>query len=149
LTSLQKLSIENPILIGLGLLLIALAFRFLDIFVLRLDERLGEIILSKTLGFILAVLFVWSTGHQLRDIGLHSHFIGQSILLGAGITVIALAVGYGSEFILQVQHKAHPVLQFAAIDPKTRVSDDVLFALWLLMVISSTLLWKRDYSAAL
>ena len=57
LITLQKLSLENPILVGLGLLLIALAFRLLDIFALRLDERLGEIILSKSLGFILVVLF--------------------------------------------------------------------------------------------
>lgn len=133
LTTLHKLSLENPVLVGLGLLLIALAFRLLDIFVLRLDERLGEIILSKSLGFILVLLFVWGTGYHLKEIGLHSQFIGQSILLGAGITVIALAVGYGVEFILQVQRKAHPVLQFAAIDPKARVSGGVFFALWLLL----------------
>ncbi|MBE3561710.1 MAG: CPBP family intramembrane metalloprotease [Ktedonobacteraceae bacterium] len=133
MTALQKLSLNSPILVGLGLLLIALAFRLLDIFVLRLDERLGEIILSKSLGFILVVLFIWGTGHQLKDIGLHSQFIGQSLLAGAGITVIALAVGYGVEFILHIQQKAHPILQFAAIDPKTLVSGGVFFALWLLV----------------
>jgi membrane protease YdiL (CAAX protease family) len=46
--------------------------------------------------------------------------------------VIALAVGYGVEFILQVQRQAHPSLQFAAIDPKAGVSGGVVFARWLL-----------------
>ena len=132
LTTLQKLALENPVLVGLELMLIALVFRLLDIFVLRLDERLGEIILSKSLGFILVLLFVWNTGHRLKDIGLHSQFLGRSILLGAGITVIALAAGYGVELVLSVQQKNHPILQFAAIDPKTLVSGGVFFALWLL-----------------
>jgi membrane protease YdiL (CAAX protease family) len=131
--TLQKLSLDNPVLVGLGLLLIALAFRLVDIFVLRLDERLGEIILSKALGFILVVAFVWITGHQLKDIGLHSEFLGQSILLGAGVTITALAVGYGAEFLLHLQRKAQPALQLAAIDPKAGVSGGALFALWLLV----------------
>jgi membrane protease YdiL (CAAX protease family) len=63
---------------------------------------------------------------------LHSQFLGQSILLGAGIKVMALAVGYGVEFILHTQHNAHPILQFAAVDPKTLISGGVFFALWLL-----------------
>jgi membrane protease YdiL (CAAX protease family) len=132
LVTLQKLSLANPILVSLGLLVIALAFRLLDIFVLRLDERLGEIILSKSLGFILVLLFVWGTGHHLKDIGLHSQFIGYSILIGAGITTTALALGYGIEFILQTQRNTHPTLLFAAIDPKTLVSGGVFFAVWLL-----------------
>ncbi|MEW6030030.1 MAG: CPBP family intramembrane glutamic endopeptidase [Chloroflexota bacterium] len=130
--TLQKLSLANPILVSLSLLIIALAFRLFDIFVLRLDERLGEIILSKSLGFILVLLFVWGTGYHLKDIGLHSQFIGYSILIGAGITATALALGYGIEFILQNQRNTHPTLLFAAIDPKTFVSGGVFFAVWLL-----------------
>jgi hypothetical protein len=42
---------QRPILTGIVLLLIALGFRLVDIFILRLDERLGEIVLSKALGF--------------------------------------------------------------------------------------------------
>ncbi len=132
MTALQRLSLENPVLVGLILLLIALLFRIVDIFVLRLDERLGEIILSKSLGFVLVVLFVWSTGQQLKDIGLHSQLLGQSVFLGVLVTGVALAVGYGIEFVVESQRKADPVLQFAAIDPKAGVSGGMLFALWLL-----------------
>ena len=40
-----------PVLAPLALLGLALILRIIDVFVLRLDERLGEIILSKALGF--------------------------------------------------------------------------------------------------
>ena len=45
--ALYKLSIRHNILVPVILLLIACGFKILDIFVLRLDELLGEIILSK------------------------------------------------------------------------------------------------------
>lgn len=52
-----RLTLEHPIVTGLVLLLIALGFRIMDIFIFRLDERLGEIILSKSLGFALVLGF--------------------------------------------------------------------------------------------
>ena len=79
---LQQISLEKPILTALVLMVIALFFKGIDTFVLRLDERWGEIILSKSLGFILVVLFVWLTRHKLKDIGLHSKKIWQSLLIG-------------------------------------------------------------------
>ena len=53
----KRITIQKPILAGILLMLMALIFRLIDIFVLRLDERLGEIILSKTLGFFLVLFF--------------------------------------------------------------------------------------------
>lgn len=128
--SLQRLALERPILTSLVLLAIAFFFKWVDTFVLRLDERLGEIILCKTLGFVLVILFVWAAGRSLRDIGLHSRRLGPSLLIGVVITVIALAAGYGVEFAVQLQ--SQPVVHFAAIDPKAGVSGGLLFALWLI-----------------
>ena len=128
--SLQRIALERPILTSLVLLAIAFFFKWVDTFVLRLDERLGEIILCKTLGFVLVILFVWAAGRSLRDIGLHSRRLGPSLLIGVVITVIALAAGYGVEFAVQLQ--SQPVVHFAAIDPKAGVSGGLLFALWLI-----------------
>jgi hypothetical protein len=61
-SSIQRLSLEKPILTCLVLLAIAFFFKWVDTFVLRLDERLGEIILCKTLGFVPVILFVWAAG---------------------------------------------------------------------------------------
>ena len=51
----KRNTFQRPVLTGIILALIALIFRLIDISVLRLDERLGEIILSKALGFFLVI----------------------------------------------------------------------------------------------
>ena len=125
----RSLVTQWPILVSLALLAIALLFRLIDIFVLRLDERLGEIILSKALGFALVVLFLWLAGRKLRDIGLHSRGLVPSLFIGTSVTLLALVVGYTIELLMLRDSNAS--LQFAAIDPKAGVSGGFLFALWL------------------
>ena len=90
---LQQISLEKPIVTALVLMSIALFFKWIDTFVLRLDERWGEIILSKSLGFILVIVFVWLARHRLKDIGLHSKRVGQSLLIGASVTIVAFLIG--------------------------------------------------------
>jgi hypothetical protein len=69
---------QRPILTGIVLMLIALGFRLVDIFILRLDERLGEIILSKALGFCLVLFFVWGIGRKMISIGFHHRRLVES-----------------------------------------------------------------------
>lgn len=126
-----SLAVRWPIIVSLALLAIALLFRLIDIFVLRLDERLGEIILSKALGFAMILVFLWLTGQTLRDIGLHSKRLTPSLIISAGITLLALVVGYAVELL--VLSGRNPSLQFAAIDPKAGVSGGILFALFLVL----------------
>lgn len=123
----------RPILTGILLMLIALFFRLIDIFVLRLDERLGEIILSKTLGFGLVLLFLWAIGKKLGSIGFHSRRLGESLLIGIVITVLPFIIAYTVEWILLQQFGQEPKLLFAAIDPKAGVAGGLLFALWLVL----------------
>jgi len=129
-SSIQRIALEKPILTSLVLLAIAFFFKWVDTFVLRLDERLGEIILCKTLGFVLVILFVWAAGRSLRDIGFHSRRLGPSLLIGVVITVIALIVSYVVEFVVQLPKQ--PVIHFEAIDPKAGVTGGLLFVLWLI-----------------
>ena len=126
-----RASLERPILTGLVLLVIAFFFKWIDTFVLRLDERLGEIILCKTLGFVLVIVFVWACGRKLQDIGLHGRQLGPSLFIGILITVIGLVVSYGAEFVAQLQ--GQPVVHFAAIDPKGGVTGGFLFVLWMIL----------------
>jgi len=130
---LQKISLEKPILTALVLMAIALFFKWIDTFVLRLDERWGEIILSKSLGFVLVVVFVWLARHKLKDIGLHSKRIGQSLLIGASVTIIAFLIGYGVEYLLAAQQANEPEIYFAALDNKMGVTGGYLFALLLVV----------------
>jgi membrane protease YdiL (CAAX protease family) len=128
---LQSLSLGRPILIGVALMAIALAFKAVDTFVLRLDERLGEIILSKSLGFGLVLWFTWAAGRGLGEIGLHRRRLGRNLLIGATLTVIAYAVGYGVEVVTQLG--SQPALYVGAIDPKAGVTGGALFAAFLVV----------------
>jgi len=129
----QGLTLANPILVSVLLFLIALLFRWIDGFVLRLDEILGELILTKSLGFGLVLCFLWLTGRKVKDIGLHSAFLGQSLAIGIASTTIAFVVGYSVELWIASQQGYQPVLLFGAIDSKMGVTGGVLFALWLVV----------------
>jgi hypothetical protein len=85
----HQLPARWPVLAPLILLGMALLLRLLDIFVLRLDERLGEIILSKSLGFALVVGYTWWVGQRMTAIGLHIRNLGLALAIGAGITIAA------------------------------------------------------------
>jgi membrane protease YdiL (CAAX protease family) len=118
-----------PVLAPLALLGIALLLRILDIFVLQLDERLGETILSKALGFALVVGYTWWVGQRVAAIGLHRRNFGVTLAIGAGVTaaafliagvVQALVLGPGATLTLQ------------AVDPKTGMAGGAAFAALLL-----------------
>ena len=122
---------KKIILIPLGLFLLALILRVLDIFVFRLDELLGEIILSKLLGFVLVAAYVWLVGRKLSDIGFHGQALGKSLWIGA-ITVGGLfALGYGIQLVMLALNDQTAKLTFSAIDPKTGMAGGFVFALWL------------------
>jgi len=133
MNSIERNTFQNPISTGFILMLIALVFRLTDIFVLRLDERLGEIILSKTLGFLLVLLFVWVIGKNPGAIGFHGRRLGESLLIGVGITVLPFIFAYSVEWIVLRQMGQDPRLLFSAIDPKAGMAGGLLFALWLVL----------------
>ena len=143
----KRNTFQRPILTGIILMLVALIFRLIDIFILRLDERLGEIVLSKTLGFLLVLLFLWRIGRKSGAIGFHGRRLGESLLLGVVITVLPFIVAYTIEWIVLGQMGQGPRLLFAAIDPKASQAGYCLPCGWCL-AISSTPSWKKDSSAA-
>jgi membrane protease YdiL (CAAX protease family) len=129
----KRSTFKNPVLTGVILMLVALVFRLADIFLLRLDERLGEIILSKSLGFLLVLWFLWEIGKKLTSIGFHGRRLGESLLIGAVITLLPFIVAYSVEWIVLGQMGQEPRLLFSAIDPKAGVTGGLLFALWLVI----------------
>jgi membrane protease YdiL (CAAX protease family) len=131
--TIRSFSLEHPIAAVLALLLIAGLFRVVDIFVLRLDERWGEIILSKIVGVVLVLGFLALTGAGLSAGGFHSRAAVPSVLLGAGLTVAAMFLGYVADFVTQAQHGAHPAIQIAPIDPKSGLAGATAFGLLLVV----------------
>ena len=124
---------KKLMLTPLFLFLIALFLRILDIFVFRLDELLGEIILSKSLGFVLVLGYVWMIGRKLRDIGFHTRALGKSLLIG-GVTVGGLfVIGYGVQVLALNVSGEEARIVLSAIDPQTGMAGGFLFALWLVL----------------
>jgi membrane protease YdiL (CAAX protease family) len=109
----------------LVLLALALLLRVLDIFVLRLDERLGEILLSKTLGFALIIAYVWWAGRRIAAIGLHALRVGPALALGAGLTAAAFIVAIAVQALTLEPGAA---LTLRAVDPKTGLAGGAAFA---------------------
>jgi len=95
----MSLLAERPIQATFFLLLLALVLRFLDVFVLRLDERWGEILLSKALAFLLILAYLHALHRRAADIGFHTHHLASSAVIAVTVTMLALAVGYGAEWI--------------------------------------------------
>ena len=128
--ALHRLALSRPILVCIAIFLIAVVIRLIDSIVLRLDELLGELILTKALGFGLVLAFVWLVGRKVRDIGLHSDRLGQNLLIGTVTTVFAFIIGYTVEIL--IASRQGPIsVSFGAIDPKLGVTGGFMFALWL------------------
>ncbi len=124
---------KHTILVPVILLIIAAIFKVLDVFVFRLDELLGEIILSKSIGFLLVVVYLWVVGKSLAAIGLHSRSVGKALIIGATGVALVLVVSYGLQFSVLVGAGKEPTLVLTAIDPKTGMIGSMSFALFLIV----------------
>jgi membrane protease YdiL (CAAX protease family) len=126
-------SLRHTILIPIILFIIAAVFKILDVFVFHIDERLGEIIISKSLGFLLVVAYLWVVGKSVTAIGLHGKFVAKSLIIGATGIILILLFSYGLQFGVLVGAGKEPSLVLAAIDPTAGVTGGVAFAMFLLV----------------
>ncbi len=125
----QGLPARWPVLAPLALMGVALILRIIDICVLRLDEVLGEIILSKSLGFALVVGYTLWVGQHLPTIGLHSRRLVPAIAIGAGLTIAAFLI---ATFVQILTLAPDQSLILRAVDPKTGMTGGAAFAVLLL-----------------
>jgi membrane protease YdiL (CAAX protease family) len=126
-------SLRHTILLPIILFIIAAVFKILDVFVFHIDERLGEIIISKSLGFLLVVAYLWLVGKSVRAIGLHGRFVDKSLIIGSTGIILILLFSYGLQFGILVGAGKEPSLVFTAIDPTAGVTGGVAFAMFLLV----------------
>ena len=102
----------------------------MDIFALRLDERLGEIILSKSLGFALVVGYTWWVGERLAALGMHSRRLLAALSIGGGVTVVAFVIAGVVEVLTLAPND---VMTLVATDPKTGMAGGAGFAAFLVL----------------
>jgi membrane protease YdiL (CAAX protease family) len=126
-------SLRHPVLIPIILFIIAVIFKIFDVFVFNIDERLGEIIISKSLGFLLVLAYLWFVGKSITSIGLHRKYAKEALIIGSSGIILILLFSYGLQFGVLVGAGKDPSLVFAAIDPTAGVTGGVAFALFLLL----------------
>ncbi len=121
-----------PITVLMIITLLCLILRLLDTFIFPLAELVGELILSKALGFILIILYLWSINRKPKAIGIHKNNAGQSFIIGFLVAAILLGTYYIVIVVVTSSSGIEGSLQFAPIDPKTGLRGDFYFALWLI-----------------
>ena len=111
----------------------ALALRIADIFVFRLDEHLGELIVSKGLAFLLILLYLHLSHQALAIIGLHKRDIGRDALTGMTITIAIYCLSYLIEYCFLLINHQYPALLFFFEDAKQQVTGGIAFGFFLLI----------------
>ena len=124
-------SIEKPFLTVIILFIIAVLFKILDNFILRLDELIGEALLTKVLGLVLIIVFVWVSGKKMKDIGFHANFLGRSLLLSGFGFILVYVIAFVITMIMFSLKGESAGLALTAVDPKTGMTGGILFGLWL------------------
>ena len=126
-------SLQRPVQIMLALFVLALLFKILDTVVLRLDELLGEAILTKSLGFLLLLAYLWTSGRKLRDIGFKTRFLGKALLLSVVSFIALYAIAFAVQILVLRAGGDDAGLGFSAVDYRTGMTGGALFGLWLLL----------------
>jgi len=126
------ISVKRPVLVVITLFILACLIKFFDSFVFRLDELIGEAILTKLLGFILVAAYVWVCGRKLSDIGFHAQYLGAALLIGFVGFGILYALAFTSQLFLLRSSGEEATFVFSAVDPKTGMSGGLSFGIWLL-----------------
>jgi membrane protease YdiL (CAAX protease family) len=124
---------KNPILFGFCILIISFILRLNDIFVLKIDQLLGEIVVSKALGFILILVSMYLIKKSLSTIGLHKKHLVLCISLGFLLNLAVYLISYGIEYFILLQGGQSPHMELLAIDPKQGVNGGIIFGIWLVI----------------
>lgn len=119
------ISLANPITVSLAFFFLVLALRSIDLFVLKLDEH--EIIVSRVLGFLLALAFLHVLRKPVGSIGLHGRNFDKAFLIGALSLSIVYMVLYAVQFYRLSNAGETTRLVFAAIDHETGTMGGLFF----------------------
>jgi membrane protease YdiL (CAAX protease family) len=128
---LLRISLDRPLLVMLSLYIVAWIIKIVDTFIFRLDELIGEAILTKALGFFLVAAYVWVVGRKLSDIGFRRKNLGISLVLTVAGFGMIYVIAFASQLIILRASGEAASLVFSAVDPRTGMSGGLLFGLWL------------------
>jgi len=119
----------GPIVVSIGLFLVVVAVRSIDLFVLRLDEFPDPTMVSRILGSLLVLGYLWVLQKPISSIGLQAQNFNKAFLIGGVSLVSWYAILYGIQFYLLSAAGETPRLVFAAINEKTAALAGLSFTL--------------------
>ncbi len=128
---LKEISETWPLAVGIGILFLAFLGRINDIFVLHLDELWGELLLSKSFGLGLVIVYVVIVKDSLREIGFHTDEWALNLLLGMTLFVGVYFFAYGLEYMLLTLLAKEPNLIIKVITSKPGVG--FWFIIWIIL----------------
>jgi membrane protease YdiL (CAAX protease family) len=124
-------SLDRPFLVMLSLYIIAWIIKIVDTFVLRLDELIGEAILTKALGFLLVAAYIWVARRKMSDIGFRTKNLVISLVLTVVGFGLIYVLAFTSQLVILRASGEEVDLVFSAVDPRTGLSGGLFFGLWL------------------
>jgi membrane protease YdiL (CAAX protease family) len=125
------LSLNRPLLAMLVVYILAWIIKVFDTFIFRFDELIGEAILTKALGFLLVVAYIWLVRRKLSDIGFNSINLVTTLLIGVLGFGFIYVFALSSQILILKFSGQEAELVFSAVDPKTGLSGGLMFGLWL------------------
>jgi len=132
----HNFSLSHPLQIGIILFTMILVLRIVEIFYFRLDEIWGEVFVSKLLGFLIIIGYLWLAKRKIGDIGLHSDYFLESISIVIVFMTISLAFSYFTEWIYLARRGLQPSLIITpmsnSLDSEFAMQGGFLFGLWLI-----------------
>ena len=134
--SFRNFSLKYPVQIGIILFSIILVLRIIEMFCFRLDELWGEVFVSKLIGFLIIIGYLWLVKRKIKDIGLHSDNFLKSLSIVIVVMTITLAFGYFTEWIYLTRRGLQPSFIITPIsnslNAELAIQGGFLFGLWLI-----------------
>ena len=132
----HNFSLRHPLQIGIILFTMILVLRIVEMFYFRLDERWGEVFVSKLLGFLIILGYLRLAKRKIGDMGLHSDHFLESISIVIVFMTISLGFSYFIEWIYLARRGLQPSLIIApmsnSLDSEFAIQGGFLFGLWLI-----------------
>jgi len=132
----HNFSLSHSLQIGIILFAMILVLRIVEMFYFRLDERWGEVFVSKLLGFLIILGYLRLAERKIGDIGLHSDHFLESISIVIVFMTISLGFSYFIEWIYLARRGLQPSLIIApmsnSLDSEFAIQGGFFFGLWLI-----------------
>jgi membrane protease YdiL (CAAX protease family) len=123
----NALSLARPIVVSLALFFVVVALRYTEVFVPGLNALPDKSILSKVLGFLLVLGYLWVLRKPIRSIGLRARNFDKAFLIGGLSLIILYAALYGVQFYRLSSAGEAPRLVFGAINHETAAMGGLFF----------------------